>query len=333
MTAQGFIAAAATLVVAGVSPIVILPLLRRAGAIDHPVPRSSHTSPALRGLGVSTALALLIGALIAFLSAAVTGSALLLAAVLTAVASAALGLTEDIRGIRITTRIVVQLAVGAVGSIVIVTMTQGPWWVSVVGALAVVASINVCNFMDGVDGLSGMNAAVFGAAYTVLGWIIGSDWLVLAGAMVAIAYLAFLPWNLASRGFLGDSGSYLLGGVVAAMGIGAVSLGAPILAVVAPMAIYLADTGFTLVRRVLRGEKWHQSHRQHTYHQLEDLGFSHVRAALVVTGGTLATSLIGILSLAVVDPWFIAFPAILFVCAGYLSLPTLIGRRRNRAVE
>src|SRR5205085_164121 len=134
-------------------------------------------------------------------------------------------------------------------------------------------------FMDGVDGISAATAVVGGAGYAALGSYAGDRLLLLGGLAVAGAALGFAPLNTRGRLFLGDSGSYFFGGWFAALALVALADALPRELCVAPLLVYLADTGLTLARRVARGEQWHQPHRQHRYQALVIGGWTHLRTA------------------------------------------------------
>ena len=119
-----------------------------------------------------------------------------------------------------------------------------------------------------------------------------------AGAAVAAGALAFLPWNaVRARVFLGDAGSYGLGLALALLAAQAVVRHVPLEAALAPLALYLADTGWTLQRRVRAGERIFEAHRTHTYQRLCDVGWSHQRVTLATTAVTVAVCLLGAASL------------------------------------
>ena len=96
--------------------------------------------------------------------------------------------------------------------------------------------------------------------------------------------------------FLGDVGSYLLGALVAALAFAAFVDGVSPVALTAPVTLYLADTGVTILRRIRRGEPWLEAHRSHIYQRLTDRGLSHLQVASIVAIGSLAAGLAGLLS-------------------------------------
>lgn len=302
-------------------PGIILPLLGRLGVIDIPNERSSHSQPAIRGVGLATALALAAGSAMLFL---VDTSTIQLATVLsclaTALVASVIGLIEDVRGIAARDRALLQAGIGLAGAAAIVTVVPGGlFWVPL-GMVAIAAYINVANFMDGVDGISGIHGVVVGLIYAVIGVVADASWLVLGGSLLAVAFLGFVPWNvLRGRMFLGDVGSYLLGAMVAALAFAAFVGGISAVALTGPVAIYLTDTGTTLLRRIRRGEPWFEAHRTHAYQRMTDRGLSHVQVALVVGGLSLLTGVIGLMAIEGSAPLTaLSIGLIAAVAAGYV---------------
>jgi UDP-N-acetylmuramyl pentapeptide phosphotransferase/UDP-N-acetylglucosamine-1-phosphate transferase len=139
---------------------------------------------------------------------------------------------------------------------------------------------------------------VAGTAYAALGWWLHDGFLVPAGAAVAAGALAFLPWNAGrARVFLGDAGSYVLGAVLATLAACAVLQGAPAEAAGGPLVLYVADTTWTLQRRVRAGERWSEPHRSHVYQRWCDAGWSHQRVAATAAAVSALLGLLGAASL------------------------------------
>jgi UDP-N-acetylmuramyl pentapeptide phosphotransferase/UDP-N-acetylglucosamine-1-phosphate transferase len=299
-------------------PAVIRPLLDRLGVVDVPNERSSHSQVAIRGVGLAPTLALGAGGLL--LLAMVGSSAawpILLACLATAIVAAGIGLAEDVRGIPTRNRALLQVGVGLVGAVAVIAVTDERFvWVPL-GALAIAVYINAANFMDGIDGISGLHGMVVGTVYAVIGMMVGADWLVAGGAMLAAAFLGFLPWNVL-RGlmFLGDVGSYLLGAMVAALAFAAFVDGVAPIALIAPVTLYLVDTGTTIFRRVRRGEPWFEAHRTHIYQRLTDRGLTHLQVASIVSIGSLVAGLAGLLAIDGTVPMTALSVALIALVAG-----------------
>jgi UDP-N-acetylmuramyl pentapeptide phosphotransferase/UDP-N-acetylglucosamine-1-phosphate transferase len=220
------------------------------------------------------------------------------------------------------------MIIGAIATSALIVAAGFDWWWVPIGAIVFAGYTNVANFMDGINGISSLHGTAVGIAFAIIGGLIDLPWLVPAGLVFAASFIAFLPWNLRrNRVFLGDVGSYLLGGGIGVLVIAAILDGAPAVAMAAPLAIYLTDTGVTLLRRLLRGENWREPHRKHVYQRLTNVGLSHLTVALIVTGATITTSAMGLLTIA--DPkvgWLWAVIAIGIVAGLYLSLPRLFCR-------
>lgn len=331
---MGLFIIAGVLAVSLLAPFAIRPLLERLGVVDEPNSRSSHAVVTLRGGGVSVLLALVAGVVAnGFLESPTAW--LVLPSILGA---AVLGWVEDFRGLSVRARLISQVLIGAVGAGLIVALLDGPWILGVLGALALAAYVNVANFMDGVNGISALQGLVVGAAYCTIGFMTGLPWLAISGGALAVAFVGFLPWNvLGKQMFLGDTGSYLLGAAVVSIGLTAICSGVSPLAVVAPLAVYMADTGSTLIRRVFRGEPWQEAHRSHAYQLLTDLGFTHLQVAGLVAVFTAACALVGILALVVTELegyllWLVVISiAAVFVILARVLRPGMLVRSERRA--
>jgi UDP-GlcNAc:undecaprenyl-phosphate/decaprenyl-phosphate GlcNAc-1-phosphate transferase len=308
---------------------VTIPLLRWAAVIDVPGHRSSHTVPTPRGGGVPIAAGLLVAAgLIGGVIAAVFAFAV--------AAFGLLGFAEDLRGLTAGRRLILQAAGGVLVAVVLVSGLAGPIarlvLLAALCAAWITAFVNAFNFMDGVNGISGAHALIAGAVYALLGWWQHDVFLVPAGAAVAAGALAFLPWNAGqAKVFLGDAGSYALGAALAVLAAYALVRGVPAEAVLGPLALYLADTAWTLQRRIRAGERWLEAHRTHIYQQWCDAGWSHQRVTVTAAAATVLLSLLGAASLAGDSALRAAGDlAGAAVVVAYLRSPALLGRHVAR---
>lgn len=312
-------------------PILLKPILLKLGVLDVPNERSSHATVAIRGAGITVAAGLLAGLAIGLPSLASGQRDVLVAVAAISAAAALLGWIEDYRGISVAVRALLQAAIGAAGTAWLWSMTElSPLWIPI-GCFAIAGYINVANFMDGINGISGLHGLTVGVLYAAAGTVSDMPWLTLVGSVTAAAFAAFLPWNVV-RGsmFLGDVGSYVLGGVLAATGVAAFLNGVHPEYLLAPVTIYLADTFFTLVRRITAGERWWAAHRQHVYQRLTDAGLSHVTAALFVTACTVATGLCGFLAAeGGLGGKIAALAGAVAVVVFYLASPRIFARRRS----
>jgi len=324
------LAVAACGAVVAAAEAVTIPLLRRAAIIDMPGDRSSHTVPTPRGGGIPIAAGLLVAAaLIGGVIAAVFACAV--------AAFALLGFAEDLRGLTAGRRLILQAAGSVLVAMVLVSGLAGSTVRLVLLAAAcaawITAFVNAFNFMDGVNGISGAHALIAGVVYALLGRWQHDGFLVPAGAAVAASALAFLPWNAGqARVFLGDAGSYALGAALAVLAAYALARGVPPEAALGPLALYLADTAWTLQRRIRAGERWLEPHRTHVYQRWCDAGWSHQRVTVTAAAATVVLSVLGAASLTGDLPLRAAADlAGTAVVVTYLRSPALLVRRAARA--
>jgi UDP-N-acetylmuramyl pentapeptide phosphotransferase/UDP-N-acetylglucosamine-1-phosphate transferase len=166
------------------------------------------------------------------------------------------------------------------------------------GAFAVlwiVAVVNFYNFLDGIDGLAALQAVITGGGLALAAWDPLSPSLGLALAGSSLAFLLF-NWSPATI-FMGDVGSCFLGYTLAALPLLAPVDARPraVQFVALSLWLFLADATWTLARRVARGERWYQAHREHLYQQLA-LRFGHGRVAAGIGLGSCVLTGIALLA-------------------------------------
>jgi UDP-GlcNAc:undecaprenyl-phosphate/decaprenyl-phosphate GlcNAc-1-phosphate transferase len=320
----------AFLLTALLTPLVIAGL-HRFRVIDVPTERSSHSGPVPRGGGLAVAVGAVAGLLLSGSDDASSLSTLLVAVSILAV----VGMVDDLRTLEVVPRLSAQL-LGAILCLPwLLNNLSMPWeWrvLLAVGAVIwVMGFVNAFNFMDGINGISSFATIVAGVTFFVAGQVRDAPLLSVCGLVVAAAALGFLPYNFPqARVFLGDVGSYFLGGWIAFTVLLGLLSEVPPEAVIGPTVIYLADTSFTLARRVKRRERWWTSHHEHVYQQLIDRQWSHARSALLVTGFTVTCSALGLLSLASSTTLRVVADVGIVACAAlYLSVPSLLALWRS----
>ncbi len=243
---------------------------------------------------------------------------------LAAIALAALGFVDDLRSMSVAPRLLAQLVLGAVAGWVV---RAEPLWLAL-GAVVIALSVNCVNFMDGINGITALTIALWGASGMVAATRHEAPVLFAICAVTAAAAIAFLPANAPmARLFLGDVGSYLFGGLVGVGILVGIDSHVDLALLLAPLAVYAADTSFTLLRRVRRRQALLSAHRDHVYQRLVWVrGHSHVTVAGAVT----------LVSLAIVSSWAL-FPAPVasvvtaLLLLAYLSAPQLdaLGAQRT----
>jgi UDP-N-acetylmuramyl pentapeptide phosphotransferase/UDP-N-acetylglucosamine-1-phosphate transferase len=259
----------------------LIPLLRRCNVLDRPNERSSHAVPTPRGGGIAVIATILS----AWLGLALTSrvSAALIPICIAAGLLAIVCWIDDLHDLSPPMRITGQAAAVAVGLVALPGEAGGlaSWLGStafeVMLGFAWLWWINAFNFMDGIDGLAGSQAAAIGGGLLVLA-LVGSavdPGLALLAAAVFGAALGFLIWNWSpARIFLGDVGSVPLGYLTGFLLIGVATAGRWKAALILPL-YFLADATITLGRRLLRGERIWEAHRRHFYQQAISVGLGH----------------------------------------------------------
>jgi UDP-N-acetylmuramyl pentapeptide phosphotransferase/UDP-N-acetylglucosamine-1-phosphate transferase len=260
--------------------------------LDHPNERSLHGRPTPRGGGVGIVVPVCLSmGVVAVLVPGVTTAAAWLACLGALIA--AVGLVDDIRGLAAGTRLLAQVAAG-----VLVVVGIGGWRTLVwpgLGSLdlgwatgpftvlLVVGLTNAYNFMDGADGIAGIQGVVAGVGWIGAGYTTQEPLLAAVGAVIALSCLGFLLFNWSPGSiFMGDVGSYFLGFSMAALSV-AVAPRWPATATAGILFVwpFLFDTAFTFARRAGRGENVLTAHRSHLYQRLVLSGVPHSTVALL----------------------------------------------------
>jgi UDP-N-acetylmuramyl pentapeptide phosphotransferase/UDP-N-acetylglucosamine-1-phosphate transferase len=286
----------------------LLPWLERRRMLAIPTDRSSHTRPTPCGGGLGV-LAVLVPML--WLAGSVDDSAPWQLCAVACTGLAWCSWVDDRRGVAPIVRLMAQLV--AVVAVVVwldrpVLGFLPPWLDKTVVVVAWLWFTNLYNFMDGIDGLAGVETITIGVGVALVAAVGPATALpAFVPAAAAGAALGFLRWNWSpARVFLGDVGSipigYALGFVlivVAAHGEGTAALVLP--------AYFVADASTTLIRRIAAGHRpWH-AHRDHYYQRAVAAGRGHARVAFDVVRTNLV--LVGLAIASVWIGWLAAPPA------------------------
>lgn len=291
------------------TPLVIV-AARCYGLLDHPNERSSHRAviPRGGGLAILAALVVTLGLRRSDWTATPEMLALLAGGALVAL----VGLLDDRYGWPPLPRFLCHLA----AAVVLVASTggierlplpppldlpTGPL-ASPLAVLWVVGVLNFVNFMDGIDGLASVQGAITGMALALALFEPSGSLLAIALAGGCAGFLVF-NWAPA-RIFLGDVGSGLVGYTLAAIPLLA-SAGAKahaVLLAATSLSFFLADPGACLLRRVVRGERWYEAHRQHLYQRWVAAGAGHARVSAWIGLGSVAVTALGLLAWWTNDP-------------------------------
>jgi UDP-N-acetylmuramyl pentapeptide phosphotransferase/UDP-N-acetylglucosamine-1-phosphate transferase len=199
-------------------------------------------------------------------------------------------------------------------AIVLVLIQPTPyfWWFAVPVTFLLVWASNLYNFMDGANGLAGGMAVLGFGSYAFVAGAAYPD-VALATTAIACAALGFLLFNFPfAKVFLGDAGSIPLGFLAAGIGYWGWAKGIwPFWFPVFAFSPFVVDASVTLLKRLLRGERFWQAHRQHYYQRMIGMAGAHWPIvlrwyALMLLGIVLAsfsTVLPGLWPFAVMASW------------------------------
>jgi len=261
----------------------------RRGMLDQPGQRRSHRLPTPRGggIGIVVAMVACLPGVLWSLPAAWPGgvvTGLCVALLLVALA----GWWDDHRSLPALPRLIAQLlGVGLFSSTLLATGLS--WWWLPVLLFGGVWSINLHNFMDGIDGLLAQQAIFVGAGLALLAWAAAQPALATAAAAFATAALGFWWFNRPpARIFMGDVGSGSVGLLVFAFSAMLWHVEPALLwpALILSSA-FVVDASLTLLIRMWRGRRWYTAHREHLYQWLVRRGGTHARADAAYMGWNL----------------------------------------------
>ncbi len=258
-------------------------------------------------------------------------------------AVALVGLADDRRSLSASTRLAVHFAAALwalawlgglpalrIGSDVVLFGAAG----YLLGACGIVWVVNLFNFMDGIDGIAASEAifvAIGGALLSVP--IAGGNGVFSEALVFAGACGGFLLWNWPPAGiFLGDVGSGYLGYVIAVLAV-AVTRDNP-----AALWVWLilggaffVDATVTVLRRILRRERFYEAHRSHAYQWLAGRWGSHHKVTLTV----LVVNVVWLLPCGVLAATFPRYAAVLVAASlsplALVALAVGAGRRQTSA--
>jgi Fuc2NAc and GlcNAc transferase len=292
-----------TLTVAVLLPVVLAlsalftGLVRRLalshGVLDIPNERSSHSSATPRGGGLGIVIAFTTSLVVLVAVGACRSD--LLVALGGGLAVAAIGFLDDRSSIPAGVRLGVHFAaalwavywLGGLPRLMIGAAEVSVGWVGdVLAVLGIVWTLNLFNFMDGIDGIAA-SEAVFVAIGAALLSLLHGGWSDVApvALLFSAACTGFLLWNWPpAKIFMGDVGSGFLGFVIAVLAIASARdqpatpwqwliLG----------GVFFVDATVTLIRRAGRRQRLYEPHRTHAYQWLARRWGSHRRVTVGVT--------------------------------------------------
>lgn len=273
-------------------------IARKIGAIDQPKERSLHDVPTPKLGGLAILVGVLGAGLIWLPWDEETKSILAGAAAITA-----LGVADDLWELPALPKLLGQIGAALIPVVigdVRVDVTTLPFiggfetgWASYpLTVFGIVAIINVINFIDGVDGLASGVCAIAAGAFAVIAisldrYEAGVLAAITAGGAVGFLRHGFPP----ASSFMGDTGSNLLGYMLAITAVqGSLKTNAA-LALMLPLvvlAVPILDTSFVVAKRLKYRQPIYQADRWHFHHRMANIGFTQRRTLAYLYGWTLA---------------------------------------------
>lgn len=263
---------------------------RAYGIIDIPNSRSSHVNPVPRGAGVAFFIAfnLILAGLVlgGFLSLSYTISVFLGGPIILLV-----GYWDDLKSVTarlrlgshflVSTLIVALITVGFQKEILISFLPQIPIVTILFSIFFIAWFINLYNFMDGCDGLAASIGMVGAGLIAILSFFSGSKDLAIIYLVLAYCLAAFLVFNWhPARVFMGDCGAYYLGYVFGALAlVSKLYYDSSLYVHLIIFGAFIVDATWTLIQRLLRGQKPYVAHKEHAFQKLLAKGWGHSRVS------------------------------------------------------
>lgn len=297
--------------------------------LDTPNERSSHSTPTPHGGGIALLVAFVLGLILAASLYGPQGESLLILTGCT-LALALVGVVDDLRSLSVRWRLMTYGIVCLFAATALVyAANPGGVFINaaliLLGAFAMLWSLNLYNFMDGIDGIAALQAVFICSGAALLAWLVGhDDSYVRYCLLLAAAHGGFLVWNTPpARLFMGDAGSVPTGFLLAALAVlGAVQGQLDPLCWLVLSAVFVTDASWTLAWRMLTGQTFTQPHRSHAYQRLSRYWKSHLRVDFLL----LAINVLWLLPLALaVQMWpeyklFLVFLAYLPLLCGMVKV-------------
>ncbi|AWH21231.1 glycosyltransferase family 4 protein [Stenotrophomonas sp. S48] len=241
--------------------------------LDQPGERRSHSVATPRGGGIAIVISLLVAAGAAMWAWPDAAGSVLVAS-LGLVLVAGIGWWDDHRPLPAVRRLCVHVVAAALLA-GLVKLHGGSWLLAALVLFFTTSLINIWNFMDGINGIASSQAVIAALGLApVLPWPYS-----LAAIALGLACLGFLPFNFPkAKIFMGDVGSGALGYAVSVvLAIASLKTNIQWMLLLVPISPFLVDAGFTLLARMLSGQRWMEPHTQHVYQRAVQAGASHAQ--------------------------------------------------------
>lgn len=239
--------------------------------LDMPGERSSHSTATPRGGGLSIVVIFLV--VVSFNDLLVTN--LVFALIGAGILIAAVGFWDDHADIAAKWRLVSHFIAAAwvlywLGGLPEFTLfgfsINTSWFGMLIVAFLLVWMLNLFNFMDGIDGIAASEVVFVTSTGAYISYLNGVEHLSFISFVLTASTMGFLILNWSpAKIFMGDVGSGFVGLMLGIIVYVNILEGSSIWPWLILLAVFLVDTGVTLVIRALNGDKWYEAHCSHAY--------------------------------------------------------------------
>ena len=269
--------------------LILVALVRKMslafGFMDVPNQRSSHTTPTALMGGIGIILTYTMYEVMQFFS--VGGTSWPMGVLISGLGIAVLSIVDDVFSMKASVRFLFHFLFSGVvvASGYVLSSIDGPLVSIGLGVFSLpftlfflVALVNVYNFMDGIDGYAGGMGVFACLMLSFIAWKVGDEVLFQSLLVMAGAIAGFLVWNFPkAKIFMGDVGSAFLGFFFGLVALRLYSQSVSIVVVSMVLSVFLMDSTVTILRRVLKKERFWEAHREHFYQLLTRSGWSHLK--------------------------------------------------------
>lgn len=200
----------------------------------------------------------------------------------------------------------------------------------------IVGITNAVNFIDGLDGLACGVSAIATVTMFIIAVLFGETYIALMMAALAGACLGFLPYNMnPAKIFMGDTGSMFLGYILATVSIQGLFKFYAVISFAVPfilLGLPIFDTGFAIVRRLLKGQSPLQADRGHVHHRLIDLGFDQKQSVAILYAFSALMGLTAVILARTNESKLIILAIAVLVCF-FLAMSLMSFEKHHRAEE
>ena len=200
----------------------------------------------------------------------------------------------------------------------------------------IVGITNAVNFIDGLDGLACGVSAIATVTMFIIAVLFGETYIALMMAALAGACLGFLPYNMnPAKIFMGDTGFMFLGYILATVSIQGLFKFYAVISFAVPfilLGLPIFDTGFAIVRRLLKGQSPLQADRGHVHHRLIDLGFDQKQSVAILYAFSALMGLTAVILARTNESKLIILAIAVLVCF-FLAMSLMSFEKHHRAEE